>query len=523
MTKNFKKFAALGLSVSALACMAVAVGCNKDPETVTYTITVDLPEGATAPSDWKLQYCGTSAGAVCTEVAINAEGVASFTTEALNEVYDLHVLNAGYYQQAEDVSTVVGTTAYTITMNSLLVDLESYNSLDAGEDCYYGLTVANDFTITFTAYTDKISLKYFEGADISLVYDNVESYVAELELNAGSYVFQAYYDDAEGTQTLYAEWADGSLAAPIAIGGEEYTQPETYTSPVGTTYYKYDNYSNGGTWSVATTASNCTVKLMESSWNDETSTFDWVAVEGALEDWGAQTNFYVMVTVTGTEEASWTLTFTLPPEGSQDNPKVINQPTTLTNIVINPGEGYYLSLQQKLQFTVPTGVTAYIASMMGMPEQVQAGNVVAFTDYSMPWVTEKSVSLVNTGATAVTITELTFTEYEAPEGSTYQTAFTLSLTEANTATAGDYNNGVYFAFVNEDSQAGTLTFTAANGETVVFSCQAGGWGVSPDAPVEAAGITVTSADYMIYVYVIFDSTSASSGTVSFTATFTPAA
>ena len=542
MTKNFKKFAALGLSVSALACMAVAVGCNKDPETVTYTITVDLPEGATAPSDWKLQYCGTSAGAVCTEVAINAEGVASFTTEALNEVYDLHVLNAGIYKQAEDVSTVVGTSEYTIDMvvkgSGTAVDpylfeagvnyTSVYDNTETWDFTYYTYTPAVDTTVTFNIPT---SVYAFVQTDTYTMLTATEN---TLEVSAGvplTFTVKAWTDETQET-TADAVWsatftaattpfvADGTAYKPYPVtANQEYTyNDETVYDGSSNLYYKY-TATEDGVFKFTSTQymSSVTVTFGSNYFGEYSYTFDrGYAIE---EGESICFNFWNYNTT------GWTLNFasdgsiTEDKLGSQNNPLTVDVVKTVEDLVVPANGMLYIVLMNKLQFTVPAGLTASLG--MGSTP-VAAGEVVAFSDHSMMnW--RKDVALVNATNEDVAINELAFTEYQAPAGSTAETAFTLSLTEANTATAGDYNNGVYFVFVNEDSQAGTLTFTAANGETVVYSCQAGWAGVSPDAPVEAAGITVNSYDYMIYVYVIFNSTSASSGTVSFTATFTPAA
>ncbi|MBQ8375411.1 MAG: hypothetical protein IJX98_07575 [Clostridia bacterium] len=512
---NFKKYAIAALSLTMLAALGTAVACdnsnnddNHTPTTYTYTVNVELPAEATAPTDWYLQYCN---GDVCKEATIT-NGVATFTTEE-DKAYELTVMNALPYEQAEEVTTEVGTYTYTINMslipqgeegNPYTADLDTYNTTSVGIT-KYTLTMQAAGTLKFTTYAEDGVLAIEDADGTAVAFGN------ELTLDAGTYEY--YVTSTAADMTFYAKWVDGSEQGPFVIGGENAANPLTTSTPVGTWYYQYDNYVyEAKQFTVATQADNCVVKI-----DDYGTEVDSLIVSGL--------NFTVKVVNTGTEAADWTLTYADPPEGVEANPKAVSTATTLEDITLASGASYYINLQGQLAFTVPTGCTAYYRQGM-MPVTVQAGEVVAYAEPQMMgpgMYYPLTVCLTNTSAAELTV-DVVVTAYTAPAGSNASAAVEVSLTAANTATV-DGQTVYWFKFTNTNAQNGTLTITLTDATSMVLTAaNYGSW--QPNQPVCEGSLTgtVTVSEYEEVVYLCLTAAEydATTMTGSFTVTFTPA-
>ena len=252
---------------------------------------------------------------------------------------------------------------------------ENYNFPEVGTT-NYTFTIQNSAVVEVYAYTDKITIADADGNAIALTYDESrEVYATTLNLAAGTYVWAVTFSGTEEDgNMLYFSAIDGSLNNPFVIGGENAEPTFTASVAAGEWYYKYDNYNNTVTYTVSSTNSNCSVEILAEVWDDEIGSYTYVSV-GTTAEIGAYTNFYVKVTVTGEGEAEWTLAFEAPAEGTEGNPKVVSEPTTI-DVALAAEESYYIILQGALQFVVPQGMAARVGMM-----PVAAGETVAFADF----------------------------------------------------------------------------------------------------------------------------------------------
>ena len=274
---------------------------------------------------------------------------------------------------------------YTLTLDA--------NTISAS--AWYKLTMPVDSFTTISTASANLALFNVDGDAITLAQD-AENYVYTATLTAGEYLF--YVSNAgQENATLSVNAQYGITSKPVVIGGEEGANPDvpgTFTAPVGTTFYVFNNTSSiPGKFSVEA-GENVTVTLLEAVYNQEYAGYVYQEVTADYLEVAGNTNVYVKVVVTGEAAANWTLAKELP-VGAESNPLVVTQPST-QNITVAAGAKYYVTLKGDLEFVIPNGFTAVDANNVSY---AAGAKVVASANAENGLV----VALTNTGDESATV------------------------------------------------------------------------------------------------------------------------